>query len=296
MNLGLFKRNYIEDGTSVPTAGSTGYPSGHTYIHRTTGKRYVNLGTLTYSIHRDIEGMSDRYTVEERFTQKPALKAVLDTYTASVASAEAVATNVANKNFEVVGGNMTTALVTAATIGGFTMTTAGGANVTDDATLQPQQSTDQTRWNINWNHLKNLRFEAVIKTEAAILTDGALWAGWKLTAASEDNITTDADQCFFKYIAATSANWLCIHEANNAGATTITTSSAVANSTIYHLVIQIDGDKIARFYVNSTLVGTAATALHSSAVNFKPIIGVRQTANSSDIAVTVLGIKCSQDY
>lgn len=292
MNLGMYKRVYEEDGTSVPTAGATGYPSGHTYTHRTTGRKFINLGNLNYSIHR--EGFSDQYFLEERFNQKPALKAVLDTFTASVANTEMVAAMIANKHFEVAGSNMTTALSTLATNGGFTMTTAGGANTTDAAYVWPQTSTNQTAWKaVVWSQLKNVRFEATIETEAAIVTDGVIYAGLKLTGT--DTLATDANQAIFRYNVASSAFWQT-SDTNNAGtANTQTTTVTVANSTVYHLAIQVDGNRIPRYYINSVLVATGA-ALKSTVVSFLPIIGCRQTASGSDIALTVHGVRCSRDY
>ena len=86
-----------------------------------------------------------RYYLEEWFLQRPGLNAInIIDPDADSASALAI-TQAANKNFETLGTNMTTALTTfSATHGGILMTTAGADQ--DQAILLPHLDTNQTSW------------------------------------------------------------------------------------------------------------------------------------------------------
>lgn len=199
--------------------------------------------------------------LSEYFTKRPALKAVLDTYTSSVAAAEAVATNVANKDFSVIGTNMTTALCTFSTAGGITLTTAGASS--DQAIVLPQLSTGQTAWSaIQWASDKSARFECLIRTPATI-TSYVMWAGFKLT--NTDVLATDDDQVMFKTTTTadtggSATNFtVCISRAG-VDVVTVLPEKLVA-STLYRL----------RFSINSSRkvtahIGTVFQPLDSSSV------------------------------
>jgi hypothetical protein len=115
---------------------------------------------------------------------------VLDTTGAS-SSAALIAYTIANKNFEVLGTNMTTALATAATTGGLTLTTAGAD--ADQAIVTPHLDTKQTQWTSTvWGSSTSSTFETVIVTGASVAKT-ILWAGFKLT--NTHTVATDDDQC-----------------------------------------------------------------------------------------------------
>ena len=89
-----------------------------------------------------------RVGLYEDFSKPPALKAVLETYTSSVAAAEAVATNVANKSFSLLGTNAVTADMVCSVEGGLACATHGGAS--DSAIIHPSLSTNQSAWGAVW--------------------------------------------------------------------------------------------------------------------------------------------------
>ncbi len=207
---------------------------------------------------------------EERFDQCPALKAVLDTYTSSVAAAEAVATNVANKNFSVIGTNMTTALCTFSTDGGITLTTAGSSS--DQAIVLPSLSTKQTRLSaIQWLSQKSPRFECFIRTPATI-TSYAMWAGFKLT--NTDALATDADAVFFKFTTTADSGGsatnltVCIARAGTKVVTIL--PIVITASTLYRLTLSVNAQRqvFARVATTFQPKDTSGTALVNTNAEF----------------------------
>lgn len=241
----------------------------------------------------DFDGvdLSNRLVLVERFHRRPALNNVLDTYTASVAAAEAVATNVANVDFEVAGTNMTTALATFNAEGGVLLTTAGANN--DQAILQPHTSTNQSAWTAyTWGTDQETRWECVVRTAASVAAI-RLWAGLKLT---DTGVTaTDDDQVFFKFDtghATITTKWIAVA---SIGGTDVETDSGVTVSanTAYHLVVNIDSSRIAKFYVNGALVYTSGAL--TNATDLIPYAGVHALTGAAK-AMTVRWIKCSRKY
>src|SRR5687767_9567331 len=121
----------------------------------------------------------DRYVLQERFELRPALKAVLDTFTASVAAAELVAALIANRNFELLGTGAVTANITNNNGGGINLLTNGGA--TDSAILAPHLSTNLSPWTkVSWAPSNQPHLCWTVRTPASI-TNTTYWAGLKLT-------------------------------------------------------------------------------------------------------------------
>lgn len=138
----------------------------------------------------------------EDWDQLPALKATLDTYTSSVAAAEAVATNKANKNWEVLFSDVTTTGSIAWDVnnGGAKLTTSTGD--ASQAIIRPQTSTDQTSRNVAQFLSQNqpwMKFR--IKTGASIALT-RITAGLKLNVgANADVPATDDNQMIIRYTA-----------------------------------------------------------------------------------------------
>ena len=217
-----------------------------------------------------------RFYLEEFFKQTPALNAVLtaafDNADATNASNVTITTarNVANKDFEVAGDNMTTALVTfSTTVAGITLTTDTTDN--DSAYICPHLDTKQTAWtNTLWGTENQVIWEAAIKTDTAVLTT-LLWAGLKLT--QDPTIATDDNQVYFRYDTdVPDTNWQCI--TSIAGVDTTTDSGVtVSGATVYLFRIEIDSDRKAHFYIDDVLVHST-TALTND-IDLIPYIGVQ---------------------
>ena len=116
-----------------------------------------------------------------------------------------------------------------------------------------------------------------------------IWAGLKLTNVSVT--ATDDDQAFFRYAAATnSGRWQAISSA--AGVDDAhDTGVAVAASTAYRLRIAIDADRVARFYINNSLVETSGVLV--TAKDLIPYIGVQANAAAAK-KITVYGQNISR--
>lgn len=248
-----------------------------------------------------------RYYLEEYFSKRPALNAVLNTaFTNSDATNTAGVTNiritekVANKDFEVLGTNMTTALVTFPNDEnscGININTAGADN--DQAILLPHLDTNQTAWSgCKWNTSKEVEWDCAIKTSDNI-SDICVWAGLKLTNTA--TIATDAHQAYFIYATNDDLGTLTtngnLHFVYSVGGNDYITDLglAVAVSTIYRLKIKMDSSRKVSIFVNEAQYGVFNTAnrngdtvsdttqksLALTSGNLIPYIGVQALAASA---------------
>lgn len=243
-----------------------------------------------------------RFTLREDFLQRPALNAVIGmpgSDSTSPTAAALAAYTVANKNFEVLGTNATTALVTHSTAGGITLTTAGAD--ADQTIILPHLDTGQSLWaSTIWGSNKSSTFETVIVTGASVAKT-IIWAGFKLT--NTPVIATDDDQCYFRYSSADSSGaWQIITSRAGTDTTTavaVGTSPAPVASTKYRLRIAINAARQPRFWINEMEIlyngfGSVFPAL-TDAITFKPYIGVNANGTAPGAkAIDVRGLICSR--
>ena len=247
-----------------------------------------------------------RYYLEEWFKKKPGLNAV-SIIDPDADSASALAAYViANRDFETLGTNMTTALTTfSATHGGILMTTAGADQ--DQAILLPHLDTNQTSWSgTKWGTENSVEWECSISLPA--IDNQKVWAGLKLT--NDQLVATDANQIFFKFQTdATNSEafsdysyWHLVH---SIGGTDYISQIpvTVAADTPYHLKISIGSDRKATCFINGVQYnvtstagstgGTAVTAVQpgvaaaktaalTNDVDFIPYIGIEAGAAAAE--------------
>jgi hypothetical protein len=254
-------------------------------------------------------GLKDarRKYLYEAFYQRPGLNAInIIDPDADSASALAI-TQAANKNFETLGTNYTTALTTfSATQAGITMTTATADQ--DQAILLPHLDTNQTAWSgTKWGTENQVEWECSISLPA--LDNQKVWAGLKLT--NDQLVATDANQMFFKYQTdATNSEaftdftkWHFVHSV--AGTDFISQLPiTVAADTQYHFKIEVDSDRKAAIFVNGiqynvtttsgSTGGTAVTAVQPGKAAVKtgaltddidliPYIGIENGAAAAEV-------------
>ena len=210
-----------------------------------------------------------RYYLYEPFLQRPGLNAInIIDPDANDATALAV-TQAANKNFETLGTNMTTALTTfPGTQAGILMTTAGADE--DQSILLPHLDTNQSAWSkVLWGTENQVEWECSINLAA---TDNQkVWAGLKLT--NDQLPETDADQAYFYYASdgtngqslSTFTPWYFIQSVNGTDYLT-NLGITVAASTNYHFRISIDSDRKTSIFVNGVQY-SATTSAQSSALS-----------------------------
>ncbi len=204
-----------------------------------------------------------RYYLYESFAKKPGLNAV-SIIDPDADSASALAAYViANRDFETLGTNMTTALTTfPGTSAGIKMTTAGADQ--DQAILLPHLDANMSAWSkVLWGTENSVEWECSIMLPA--LDNQKVWAGLKLT--NDQLVATDDDQIFFKFQSdatnseafTTFANWHLVH---SIGGTDYISKLpiAVAADTPYHLKIAIDSDRKATCFVNGVQYNITSTA------------------------------------
>ena len=204
-----------------------------------------------------------RYYLYESFAKKPGLNAV-SIIAPDADSASALAAYViANRDFETLGTNMTTALTTfPGTSAGIKMTTAGADQ--DQAILLPHLDANMSAWSkVLWGTENSVEWECSIMLPA--LDNQKVWAGLKLT--NDQLVATDDDQIFFKFQSdatnseafTTFANWHLVH---SIGGTDYISKLpiAVAADTLYHLKIKIDSDRKATIFVNGVQYNITSTA------------------------------------
>jgi len=251
-----------------------------------------------------------RYYLEEYFSKKPALNAVAIIDPDADSASDLAAFVIANRDFETLGTNYTTALTTfAAHQAGILMTTATADQ--DQGILLPHLDTNQTAWSgTKWGTENQVQWECSI--QAAQTDNEKIWAGLKLT--NDQLIATDDDKIFFKYATdagngealTTFANWHVVH---SIGGTDYISRLpiAFAADTPYHLKIVIDSDRKATVFVNGiqynltstsgSTGGTAVTAVQpgkavvksaalTNDVNLIPYIGIE----NGDAAAAVLNV------
>ena len=271
-------------------------------ISKTAATGVVHDRTQCFGLHD-----ARRKYLFEAFYQRPGLNAInIIDPDADSASALAI-TQAANKNFETLGTNYTTALTTfSATQAGITMTTATADQ--DQAILLPHLDTNQTAWSgTKWGTENSVEWECSISIPA--LDNQKVWAGLKLT--NDQLVATDANQVFFKYQTdATNseaftdfAKWHFVH---SIGGTDYISRLpiTVAVDTQYHFKIKIDSDRKATIFVNGiqynvtetsgSTGGTAVTAVQpgkqvvttaalTDDVDLIPYIGIENGAAAAEV-------------
>ena len=248
-----------------------------------------------------------RYYLYESFLQRPALNAVVSApltdadATAAANDAIIVARAIANRNFEVLGTNMTTALCTFnATSAGIVLTTATADE--DQAILAPHLDTNQSAWQVTkWGTENQVDWECSINPNA--IDNQKLWAGLKLT--NDQLVATDDNQAYFKFQtdadnSETFTDFTKLHFIHSIAGTDYISQLpiTVAANTIYHLRIQINSARQAAIFVNgiqynvtttagstggtAVTTGTTRTAALTDDVDLIPYIGIEAGAAAAE--------------
>ena len=246
-----------------------------------------------------------RWYLEEWFNRRPGLNANLD------AAATTEVQRTLSYDFEALGTNMTSALVTfGATTGGILATTAGADQ--DQAIVCPHLDNDGTAdtgaitaWSgCQWGTENETHWEPSIMLPA--IDNQKVFCGLKLTGdANGQLVATDADQAYFKFQTdATNSEaftdftkWHFVH---SIGGTDFISQLpiTVAANTPYHLKITIDSDRKASIFVNgeqynvtttsgstggtAVTTGTTPTAALTNDVDFIPYNGIEAGAAAAE--------------
>ena len=213
-----------------------------------------------------ISGLMDarRKYLYEPFLQRPGLNAINIVDPDADDAAALAVTQAANKNFETLGTNYTTALTTfSATQAGIVMTTATADQ--DQGIILPHLDTVQTAWaGTKWGTENQVEWECSISLPA--LDNQKVWAGLKLT--NDQLPQTDADQAYFYYASDTTngqliddySPWYFIYSVNGTDYLT-NTGISVAADTNYHFKISIDSDRKPSIFVNGVQYSVSTSAI-----------------------------------
>ena len=236
-------------------------------VRSENGFKTISKTASTGVVHdrTQMSGLMDarRKYLYEPFLQRPGLNAInIIDPDANDATALAV-TQAANKNFETLGTNYTTALTTfSATQAGIVMTTATADQ--DQGILLPHLDTNQTAWSgTKWGTENQVEWECSISLPA--LDNQKVWAGLKLT--NDQLPQTDADQAYFYYACdgtngqalSTFSPWYFIQSVNGTDYLTNLGITAAAD-TMYHFKISIDSDRKPSIFVNGVQYSATTTA------------------------------------
>ena len=229
-------------------------------------------------------GMGNRFDLRWTAGQrgKPSINADIN-------SATEATREIADPDFEILGVNGTSALCTYYAEGGIKLATAGADG--DEEILLPHLDANQSAWaQVTWGTDKKTEWEAHIKTGSSIASC-IIWAGLKLT--NTEVTATDNDQVFFRYESdVNGGEWQAIYSIGGTDTAT-DTNLVVVLSTEYYLRIAIDASRIARMYINGTLVATS-TAL-TDATDLIPYIGVAEDGASGTKHVYVFSQRISRE-
>jgi hypothetical protein len=265
-------------------------------ISKTAGTGLVHDRTQCFGLHD-----ARRKYLFEGFYQRPGLNAInIIDPDANDAAALAV-TQAANKNFETLGTNYTTALTTfSATQAGITMTTATADQ--DQGIILPHLDTVQTAWSgTKWGTENQVEWECSISIPA--LDNQKVWAGLKLT--NDQLVATDDNQMFFKYQSdATNSEaftdftkWHFVHSIGGTDYISVLPIT-VAINTPYHFKIEVDSDRKATIFVNgiqynvtttsgstggtAVTTGTTKSAALTNDVDLIPYNGIEANAGAAE--------------
>lgn len=195
---------------------------------------------------------------------------------------------IADPDFEVQGVNAVSGSVAFHPEGGIKLTTAGADG--DEVILAPHQDANQSAWKQwTWGTDKELIWEAEIETDTNI-TNAIIWAGLKLT--STEVSATDDDQVFVRYEDDVNAGEFQVVSSIGGTDDAHDTGVVVAVSTLYRLKIVLDSSRVAKVYINGTLVET--TAALTDAVNLVPVIGVAADGAAAAKSLVVYGQRLSR--
>jgi len=265
----------------------------------------TTTGVVTDYGRMDSTKRWDRFYLEEYFKQKPALNAALDSGGTTTTAAELTTFAIANKDFETLGTNYTTALTTfASTSAGILMTTATADE--DQALLLPHLDTNQTAWSgTKWGTENQVEWECSL--QIAQTDNEKVWCGLKLT--NDQLIATDANQAFFKFATDddngesldSTTKWHFVHSIADTDYISVLPITVAAN-TPYHFRIKFDSDRKMEIFVNgvqyditttsgstggtAVVEGTAKSAAMTNDVNLIPYIGLE----NGDAAAAVLNV------
>ena len=268
-------------------------------------EKNTTTGVVTDYGRMDSTKRWDRFYLEEYFKQKPALNAALDSGGTTTTAAELTTFAIANKDFETLGTNYTTALTTfASTSAGILMTTATADE--DQAILLPHLDTNQTAWSgTKWGTENQVEWECSLQISQ---TDNEkVWCGLKLT--NDQLIATDANQAFFKFATDddngesldSTTKWHFVHSIADTDYISVLPVTVAAN-TPYHFRIKFDSDRKMEMFLNGiqyditttsgstggteVAAGTAKSAAMTDAINLIPYIGIE----NGDAAAAVLNV------
>ena len=248
-----------------------------------------------------------RVYFDEWFLQRPGLNANID----QVSTVEVQ--RALNRNWEALGTNVTTALVTfASTSAGVLATTAGADQ--DQAILTPHLDTAATAWaGTKWGTENETHFETSIMLPA--IDNQKVWAGLKLT--NDQLVATDANQVYFKFQTdATNSEaftdftkWHFVHSIGGTDYISQLPITVAAN-TPYHLKITIDSDRKASIFVNgvqynvtttsgstggtAVTTGTTPSTALTDDIDLIPYVGIEAGAAAAE-AVNCHYVCCSRN-
>lgn len=206
-----------------------------------------------------------------------------------------------NHNFEVLGTNATTALVTFdADYAAIKITTAGADD--DSMIITPHLDANISSWSLTtrWGSENSVQWSSAITTGPDITTC-AIFAGLKLSAADSTGglVTTDTDQAYFLYSSVNDANTIAsittaanlhfIFSSNNVDYVT-DLGIVVAVNTTYHLKISIDSDRKVSAFVNGNQYGIAATAVAAGTTQSDPTAKSIELIDNRDL-IPYIGIQ-----
>ena len=280
-------------------------------IRSENGMKLISKNTTTGLISDRTLGTpiqdARRVYFEEWFLQRPGINANID----QVSTVEVQ--RALNRNWEALGTNATTALVTfASTSAGVLATTAGADQ--DQTILTPHLDTAATAWaGTKWGTENETHFETSIMLPA--IDNQKVWAGLKLT--NDQLVATDANQAYFKFQTdATNSeaftDFTKLHFVHSIAGTDFISQLpiTVAANTPLHLKITIDSDRKASIFVNgeqynvtttsgstggtAVTTGTTPSGALTNDIDLIPYVGIEAGAAAAE-AVNVHYVCCSRN-
>ncbi len=237
----------------------------------------------------------NRYVLYEDFKLSPALNAVLSlpgSDTTSPTAAAFLAYLKANKSFEMLGTNATTATGTQSAKGGVNLTTTTGSN--DQCIIVPHLTAGISPWTSTlWDTAKSPTFETFLVTGASV-ANYTMWSGLKLTNTSV--VATDDDQAFFSLIVGTSTRLQYTYSIAGVDVQVPIPTSiipAVTASTGYKLRIEVYSDRTHMAFVNDEAIAGSPFPALTSLTTLIPYAAGVQTNTTAAKSLVCKYLECT---
>ena len=246
-------------------------------------------GTSWYVMNEHTPEGQDRWVHYSNFMLRPGINANRDVPTGDTYNTTQMQLGIdKDSEWEALGVNVTSALVTHDPNGGLLLTTAGADG--DEIIMAPHVNANTSGWvDRIMESAASPYFRARVRTQASV-AKFIMWAGLKLT--NTEVKATDDDQIFVRVEDDVNAGEFEVVGSRDGADVETDTGLAVAAATNYDIQIFVDAARVPRVFINGILYLTGAALVTGE--NLLPFVGVAADGTAPGAkALQLYDIYCS---